>query len=78
MFVCEYEGFDGLEFDLICMVKGIVDGLLLLVVIGCVEIMNVLYVGGLGGMFGGNLVVCVVVLVIIVIIESDGLIEWVC
>lgn len=74
MFVSE---IFGIEFDLIIMVKGIVGGFFFVVVIGCFEIMDVLYFGGFGGMYGGNFIVCVVVFVVIDVFENDGVIEWV-
>ncbi|HSS25116.1 MAG TPA: 4-aminobutyrate--2-oxoglutarate transaminase [Mycobacterium sp.] len=72
MFACEHEG---IEPDLICIAKGIADGLPLSAVTGRAEIMDAPHVGGLGGTFGGNPVACAAALATVETIESDGLIE---
>ena len=72
MFACEHEG---IEPDLICIAKGIADGLPLSAVTGRAEIMDAPHVSGLGGTFGGNPVACAAALATIETIESDGLIE---
>lgn len=68
MFCLEYVG---IEFDLMIMVKGIVGGFFIVVVVGKVEIMDVLLFGGLGGIYGGFFVVCVVVFVVFDVIEKE-------
>jgi 4-aminobutyrate aminotransferase/(S)-3-amino-2-methylpropionate transaminase len=72
MFACEHEG---IEPDLLCIAKGIADGLPLSAVTGRAEIMDAPHVSGLGGTYGGNPVACVAALATIQTIESDGLIE---
>jgi 4-aminobutyrate aminotransferase/(S)-3-amino-2-methylpropionate transaminase len=72
MFACEHEG---IEPDLICIAKGIADGLPLAAVTGRAEIMDAPHASGLGGTFGGNPVVCAAALATIETIEADGLIE---
>lgn len=71
MFACEHEG---IEPDLICIAKGIADGLPLSAVTGRAEIMDAPHVGGLGGTYGGNPLACAAALATIETIESDGLI----
>ncbi len=72
MFACEHEG---IEPDLICIAKGIADGLPLAAVTGRAEIMDAPHGSGLGGTFGGNPVACAAALATIETIEADGLIE---
>jgi 4-aminobutyrate aminotransferase/(S)-3-amino-2-methylpropionate transaminase len=72
MFACEHEG---IEPDLICIAKGIADGLPLSAVTGRAEIMDAPHPGGIGGTFGGNPVACAAALATIATIEADGLIE---
>jgi 4-aminobutyrate aminotransferase/(S)-3-amino-2-methylpropionate transaminase len=72
MFACEHEG---IEPDLICIAKGIADGLPLSAVTGRAEIMDAPHSGGIGGTFGGNPVACAAALATIETIEADGLIE---
>lgn len=55
--------------DFIIFVKLIVGGFLLVGVIGCVEVMDVVVSGGLGGIYVGNLIVCVVVLEVLKVFE---------
>jgi 4-aminobutyrate aminotransferase / (S)-3-amino-2-methylpropionate transaminase / 5-aminovalerate transaminase len=71
-FACEHEG---VEPDLICIAKGIADGLPLSSVTGRAEIMDAPHVSGLGGTFGGNPVACAAALATIKTVERDGLIE---
>ncbi len=71
-FACEHEG---IEPDLICIAKGIADGLPLSAVTGRAEIMDAPHPSGVGGTFGGNPVVCAAALATIDTIESDGLLE---
>jgi 4-aminobutyrate aminotransferase / (S)-3-amino-2-methylpropionate transaminase / 5-aminovalerate transaminase len=71
-FACEHEG---IEPDLICIAKGIADGLPLSAVTGRAEIMDAPHTSGIGGTFGGNPVVCAAALATIETIEADGLIE---
>ena len=71
-FACEHEG---IEPDLICIAKGIADGLPLSAVTGRADMMDASHLGGLGGTFGGNPVACAAALATIATIESDGLIE---
>ncbi len=71
-FACEHEG---IEPDLLCIAKGIADGLPLSAVTGRAEIMDAPHVSGLGGTFGGNPVACAAALASIETIESDGLID---
>jgi 4-aminobutyrate aminotransferase/(S)-3-amino-2-methylpropionate transaminase len=72
MFACEHEG---IEPDLICIAKGIADGLPLSAVTGRAEIMDAPHVGGVGGTFGGNPLACAAALATIETIEADGLLE---
>ncbi|MDT5087308.1 MAG: 4-aminobutyrate aminotransferase / (S)-3-amino-2-methylpropionate transaminase / 5-aminovalerate, partial [Mycobacterium sp.] len=72
MFACEHEG---IEPDLICIAKGIADGLPLSAVTGRAEIMDAPHTGGIGGTFGGNPLACVAALATLATIEADGLIE---
>ncbi len=72
MFACEHEG---IEPDLICIAKGIADGLPLSAVTGRAEIMDAPHSSGVGGTFGGNPVACAAALATIETIEADGLIE---
>ena len=72
MFASELEG---IEPDLICIAKGVADGLPLSAVTGRAEIMDAPHVSGLGGTYGGNPVACAAALATIATIESDGLIE---
>src|SRR6202048_969559 len=72
MFACEHEG---IEPDLICIAKGIADGLPLSAVTGRAEIMEAPHVSGLGGTYGGNPVACAAALATIETIEGDGLVE---
>ena len=71
-FACEHEG---IEPDLICIAKGIADGLPLSAVTGRAEIMNAPHTSGVGGTFGGNPVACAAALATIDTIEADGLLE---
>jgi 4-aminobutyrate aminotransferase / (S)-3-amino-2-methylpropionate transaminase / 5-aminovalerate transaminase len=72
MFACEHEG---IEPDLICIAKGIADGLPLSAVTGRAEIMDAPHAGGIGGTFGGNPLACAAALATLTTIEADGLIE---
>jgi 4-aminobutyrate aminotransferase/(S)-3-amino-2-methylpropionate transaminase len=72
MFACEHEG---IEPDLICIAKGIADGLPLSAVTGRAEIMDAPHPSGVGGTFGGNPVACAAALATIETIEADGLVE---
>jgi 4-aminobutyrate aminotransferase/(S)-3-amino-2-methylpropionate transaminase len=71
-FTCEHEG---IEPDLICIAKGIADGLPLSAVTGRAEIMDAPHSSGVGGTFGGNPVACAAALATIETIEADGLLE---
>jgi 4-aminobutyrate aminotransferase / (S)-3-amino-2-methylpropionate transaminase / 5-aminovalerate transaminase len=71
-FACEHEG---IEPDLICIAKGIADGLPLSAVTGRAEIMDAPHASGVGGTFGGNPVCCAAALAAIETIEADGLLE---
>ncbi len=71
-FACEHEG---IEPDLICIAKGIADGLPLSAVTGRAEIMDAPHSSGIGGTFGGNPVACAAALATIETIEADGLLE---
>ena len=71
-FACEHEG---IEPDLICIAKGIADGLPLSAVSGRAEIMDAPHPSGVGGTFGGNPVACAAALATIETIEADGLLE---
>ncbi len=72
MFACEHEG---IEPDLLCIAKGVADGLPLSAVTGRAEIMDAPHPSGIGGTFGGNPVACAAALATIATIEADGLIE---
>jgi 4-aminobutyrate aminotransferase/(S)-3-amino-2-methylpropionate transaminase len=72
MFACEHEG---IEPDLICIAKGIADGLPLSAVTGRAEIMDAPHTGGLGGTYGGNPLACAAALATLDTIEGDGLLE---
>jgi len=72
MFACEHEG---IEPDLICIAKGIADGLPLSAVTGLAEIMDAPHPSGIGGTFGGNPLACAAALATIATIEADGLID---
>lgn len=63
----------GVVVDIIMFVKLIVGGFLLVGVIGWVDVMDVIVLGGLGGIYVGNLIVCVVVLVVLDIFEQENL-----
>jgi 4-aminobutyrate aminotransferase/(S)-3-amino-2-methylpropionate transaminase len=71
-FACEHEG---IEPDLICIAKGIADGLPLSAVTGRAEIMDAPHASGVGGTFGGNPVACAAALATIETIEADALLE---
>jgi 4-aminobutyrate aminotransferase / (S)-3-amino-2-methylpropionate transaminase / 5-aminovalerate transaminase len=71
-FACEHEG---IEPDLICIAKGIADGLPLSAVTGRAEVMDAPHSSGVGGTFGGNPVACAAALATIETIEADGLLE---
>jgi 4-aminobutyrate aminotransferase / (S)-3-amino-2-methylpropionate transaminase / 5-aminovalerate transaminase len=71
-FASEHEG---IEPDLICIAKGIADGLPLSAVTGRAEIMDAPHTSGVGGTFGGNPVCCAAALAAIETIEADGLLE---
>jgi 4-aminobutyrate aminotransferase / (S)-3-amino-2-methylpropionate transaminase / 5-aminovalerate transaminase len=71
-FACEHEG---IEPDLICIAKGIADGLPLSAVTGRAEIMDAPHSSGVGGTFGGNPVCCAAALATIETIEADGLLQ---
>ncbi len=72
MFACEHEG---IEPDLICIAKGVADGLPLSAVTGRAEIMDAPHTSGLGGTYGGNPLACAAALATLDTIEADGLIE---
>jgi 4-aminobutyrate aminotransferase / (S)-3-amino-2-methylpropionate transaminase / 5-aminovalerate transaminase len=72
MFACEHEG---IEPDLICIAKGIADGLPLSAVTGRAEIMDAPHPSGLGGTYGGNPLACAAALATLDTIEADGLVE---
>jgi 4-aminobutyrate aminotransferase / (S)-3-amino-2-methylpropionate transaminase / 5-aminovalerate transaminase len=72
MFACEHEG---IEPDLVCVAKGIADGLPLSAVTGLAEIMDAPHSSGIGGTFGGNPLACAAALATIATIEADGLID---
>ncbi|WIM88524.1 4-aminobutyrate--2-oxoglutarate transaminase [Candidatus Mycobacterium wuenschmannii] len=72
MFACEHEG---IEPDLICIAKGVADGLPLSAVTGRAEIMDAPHTSGLGGTYGGNPVACAAALATLATIEADGLVE---
>ena len=72
MFACEHEG---IEPDLICIAKGIADGLPLSAVTGRAEIVDAPHSSGLGGTYGGNPLACAAALATFATIEADGLID---
>ncbi|WP_099024248.1 4-aminobutyrate--2-oxoglutarate transaminase [Mycolicibacterium palauense] len=72
MFACEHEG---IEPDLMCIAKGIADGMPLSAVTGRAEIIDAPHASGLGGTYGGNPVACAAALATIETIELDGLVE---
>lgn len=65
----------GIVFDLIIFVKLVGGGFLIFGVVGKVEIMDVIVFGGLGGIYVGSLIVCVVVLVVLKVFEEEKLLE---
>ncbi|MEO9220720.1 MAG: aminotransferase class III-fold pyridoxal phosphate-dependent enzyme, partial [Mycobacteriaceae bacterium] len=71
-FACEHEG---IVPDLITTAKAIAGGLPLSAVTGRAEIMDSVHVGGLGGTFGGNPVVCAAALGAIQTIEELDLVS---
>jgi len=71
MFAVEHEG---IEPDMIISAKGIAGGLPLAAVTARAEIMDSSHVGGLGGTYGGNPVVCAAALAVFETIEEDGLV----
>ena len=71
MFAVEHEG---MEPDMIVSAKGIAGGLPLAAVTARAEIMDSSHVGGLGGTYGGNPVVCAAALAVFETIEEDGLV----
>ena len=71
MFAVEHEG---MEPDMIISAKGIAGGLPLAAVTARAEIMDSSHVGGLGGTYGGNPVVCAAALAVFETIEEDGLV----
>jgi 4-aminobutyrate aminotransferase/(S)-3-amino-2-methylpropionate transaminase len=72
MFACEDEN---VVPDMIVTAKGIAGGLPLAAVTARAEIMDSSHVGGLGGTYGGNPVVCAAALGAIETIEEDKLVE---
>jgi len=72
MFAVEHEG---MEPDMIITAKGIGGGLPLSAVTARAEIMDSSHVGGLGGTYGGNPVVCAAALAVIETIEEEKLVE---
>jgi 4-aminobutyrate aminotransferase / (S)-3-amino-2-methylpropionate transaminase / 5-aminovalerate transaminase len=71
MFAVEHEG---MEPDMIVSAKGIAGGLPLAAVTARAEIMDSSHIGGLGGTYGGNPVVCAAALAVFETIEEDGLV----
>ncbi|MEO6821115.1 MAG: 4-aminobutyrate--2-oxoglutarate transaminase [Candidatus Nanopelagicales bacterium] len=69
-FACDHEG---VVPDLITTAKGIAGGLPLAAVTGRAEIMDAVHVGGLGGTFGGNPVVCAAAVGAIETMEAEDL-----
>jgi 4-aminobutyrate aminotransferase/(S)-3-amino-2-methylpropionate transaminase len=72
MFAVEHEN---IEPDMIITAKGIAGGLPLSAVTARAEIMDSSHVGGLGGTYGGNPLVCAAALAVIEIIEEEKLVE---
>ena len=72
MFAVEHEG---MEPDMIVSAKGIAGGLPLAAVTARAEIMDSSHVGGLGGTYGGNPVVCAAALAVFETIEEEKLVE---
>jgi 4-aminobutyrate aminotransferase/(S)-3-amino-2-methylpropionate transaminase len=69
-FACEHEG---VEPDLITTAKGIAGGMPLAGVTGRADVMDAVHVGGLGGTYGGNPVVCAAALAAIETMRTDDL-----
>jgi 4-aminobutyrate aminotransferase/(S)-3-amino-2-methylpropionate transaminase len=69
-FACEHEG---VEPDLITTAKGIAGGMPLAGVTGRADVMDAVHVGGLGGTYGGNPVVCAAALAAIETMRADDL-----
>ena len=72
MFAVEHEG---MEPDMIISAKGIAGGLPLAAVTARAEIMDSSHVGGLGGTYGGNPIVCAAALAVIETIEEEKLVD---
>ena len=72
MFAVEHEG---MEPDMIVSAKGIAGGLPLAAVTARAEIMDSSHIGGLGGTYGGNPVVCAAALAVFETIEEEKLVE---
>jgi 4-aminobutyrate aminotransferase/(S)-3-amino-2-methylpropionate transaminase len=72
MFAVEHEG---IEPDMIITAKGIGGGLPLSAVTARAEIMDSSHVGGLGGTYGGNPIVCAAALAVIETIEEEKLVD---
>ena len=72
MFAVEHEN---MEPDMIISAKGIAGGMPLAAVTARAEIMDSSHVGGLGGTYGGNPVVCAAALAVIQTIEEEKLVD---
>jgi 4-aminobutyrate aminotransferase/(S)-3-amino-2-methylpropionate transaminase len=72
MFAVEHEN---MEPDMIISAKGIAGGMPLAAVTARAEIMDSSHVGGLGGTYGGNPVVCAAALAVIETIEEEKLVD---
>ena len=68
------EGF-GFVPDLVTIAKGVGGGMPIAAVTGRAEIMDSSHVGGLGGTYGGNPVVCAAALAVIETIEEEKLVD---
>lgn len=72
MFAVEHEN---MEPDMIISAKGIAGGMPLAAVTARAEIMDSSHVGGLGGTYGGNPVVCAAALAVVETIEKEKLVD---
>jgi 4-aminobutyrate aminotransferase/(S)-3-amino-2-methylpropionate transaminase len=66
---------EGVVPDLVCVGKGIANGLPLAAVVGRGEVMDAPQPGGLGGTFGGNPIATAAALAVLATLRDEGLVE---